>query len=202
MIKEGINIVLLSIVITFCFLIINKNNVSLVFLIITLFILFFFRDPDRKIKYLEHYCYSPCDGRVIGIEPILIGESNFICISIFLNVFDVHKNWLPIKGKVKNITITEGNYDHALTEKGNAKVTTCLETIYGDIFIDQITGLFARRIKNDLVKGNTYETGTPMGFIILGSKMKVFIPENAQILVNIGQKCFGGQTLLSKFENI
>lgn len=199
MIYEGINLVLFGLIVTFCCLITENNNLSCVFLILTLFILYFFRDPDRKINYIQDYCYSPCDGEVIGIEPILIENKNYICISIFLNVLDIHKNWLPIKGTVNNITIKEGRFDNALTEKTNAKVTTHLKTDFGDIYIDQITGLFARRIKNYLNIGYTYETGDPMGFIILGSKMKVFVPDTSLIIVNIGQRCVGGQTLISKF---
>lgn len=199
MITEGINIVLIGLLLVFSCLATKNNWLSFVFLTLTLFIVYFFRDPDRKINYLNDYCYSPCDGRVIDIEPILIENKNYICISIFLNVFDVHKNWLPVEGVVTKITIKDGQFDNALYEKTNAKVTTQLETKFGKVYFDQITGLFARRIKNNLIVGNKYKTGHPFGFIIFGSKMKVFIPEDSSILVNLGHRCVGGQTILSKF---
>lgn len=199
MIQEGVNIVLIGLLLIFTSLMTKNIGLSFVFLTLTLFIVYFFREPDRKIKYLEGYCYSPCDGEVICIEPILIENVNFICISIFLNVLDVHKNWLPIKGIVKNITTKGGQYDNALYETDNAKVTTHLETKYGSVYFDQITGLFARRIKNNLIKNHSYETGYPFGFIIFGSKMKIFIPDSSLLMVNIGDRCVGGKTILSKF---
>jgi len=199
MIKEGVEIVLVNLIIICCCLLTRNIDLALSFLFIIIFIIYFFRNPERKINYLEGYCYSPCDGEVIKIEPILIENKNYICISIYLNIFDVHKNWLPVGGIVKSKKFTEGEFKHILNEKSNAKVSTHLFTKYGNIFFDQITGFFTRRIKNNLVVGNNYNIGTPFGFIIFGSKMKIYIPNSSTILVNVGDKCIGGVSLLSKF---
>lgn len=199
MIKEGIYIVIINLIIICCSLLTKNINLSFSFLFIIIFIFYFFREPERIVNYLDDYCYSPCDGEIIKIDPILIENKNYICISIYLNIFDAHRNWLPVNGIVKNIKYIEGEFKNVLNEKSNAKVTTHLTTKYGDVFIDQITGFFTRRIKNYLVVGNDYNIGYPFGFIVLGSKIKIYIPDKSIILVNIGEKCIGGKTILAKF---
>lgn len=174
-------------------------------LILMFFCVFFFRDPERNYEFIEQQVVSPADGVVMSVEEIY--EDRFIKdkaikISIFLSLFDVHINRIPISGKVIEIRNEGGLFLPAYKKEAgglNVRSYTVLESKWGKVVVAQITGLIARRIVNRAKIGDVFKTGERFGLIRFGSCTQVYLPCNANILVKEGQKVRGGETLIAEF---
>ncbi len=180
--------------------------------ILTLWCAFFFRNPVRVTPQRPGLVVSPADGLVIKVEPSsLPGELegdyddvSYTKISIFLNVFDVHVQRVPIAGKVLEVIYRPGKFVNASFDKAsedNERSTVMVETATGHkIAFVQIAGLVARRIINDLVRGQSVSTGELYGLIRFGSRLDVYIPSTLTPLVSIGQRTICGETVLAQIE--
>ena len=163
-------------------------------LLITVWVYYFFRDPDRVIINDDDYLVSPADGEVIKVEevegPKELGLENrkFKKISIFMNVFDCHVNRTPCAGKVEDILYKPGKFLNASFVKASED---------NEIIVVQIAGLIARRIVCETHKDQTLEQGERIGMIRFGSRADVYY-ENYNPLVKIGQKTISGERLLAK----
>lgn len=170
-------------------------------------VLFFFRNPVRAVPAEEGLIVSPADGVVSAIMedcrwPDELGlEKATTRISIFLSVFDVHVNRVPLSGTVLEVHHRPG--DHANADapdaaERNERSATLLDIGEGrKLAFVQIAGLVARRIVNDLKTGDTVETGQRMGIIRFGSRTDIYLPEGINPLVAVGQRMVGGETILA-----
>ena len=180
---------------------------GLIGVILTIWVYYFFRDPDRFPINDENYLVSPADGEVIKVEevdgPKEVGLDNkkFKKISIFMNVFDCHVNRTPCSGKVEEILYKPGKFFNASLDKAsedNERNYYKLKDKHGnDIIIVQIAGLIARRIVCETDNGQELNQGDRIGMIRFGSRADVYY-ENYEPLVKVGQKTISGETLLAK----
>lgn len=161
---------------------------SLISLLLPIFSLYFFRDPDRKI---ENGITSPADGKVIYVDE----EENRMVI--FMSIFDVHVNRSPYSGKIVKNKHNYGSHHPAYTDKSenNEKNQIVLSTDHGHIDILQITGIFARRIVPYVEKNDDVEKGDKIGLIRFGSRVEMSLPDNSIILVDENDKVKAGQKI-------
>ena len=203
---EGYKFIVIAVFITIIFLIIN-NFLGLIGILLTVWVYYFFRDPERIIIGDDNYLVSPADGEVIKVEevdgPKELGLENkkFKKISIFMNVFDCHVNRTPCSGVVEDILYKPGKFLNASLDKAsedNERNYYKIKDNYGnDIIIVQIAGLVARRIVCETNKNQELNQGDRIGMIRFGSRADVYY-ENYEPLVKVGQTAISGETLLAK----
>lgn len=175
------------------------------FWVIAAFVLQFFRDPHRDIPQQEAALTSPADGKVIftGVvdDPYL--DRKAFKISVFMNVFSVHSNRAPVAGKVKQVTYSSGSFLNAAVDKAseqNERNAVWLQTEDGaDVVSVQVAGLVARRILCYVKEGDNLEQGQRYGFIRFGSRVDLFLPENFQPSVSLGNNVSAGTSILGSF---
>jgi phosphatidylserine decarboxylase len=184
---------------------------SLFLLGLTSFILFFFRDPERKVPQGEDLILSPADGKVIDISEV--EEENFLhsrvkVVRIFMSIFNVHVQRSPVKGKVEWIKYKPGKFMAAYTEKASEGNESNLIGIRKSnkpnsnrqrIIVKQIAGSVARRICCWCKEGNNLVAGQRIGMVRFGSRADVYLPQEVEIKVKKGDRVVGGETLLGKF---
>jgi phosphatidylserine decarboxylase len=204
--SEGYKFIVIAAVITI--ILYNFSGfLGLVGLVLTIWVYYFFRDPERVIIEDDNYLVSPADGEVIKVEevdgPKELGLENkkFNKISIFMNVFDCHVNRTPCKGKIEEILYKPGKFLNASLDKAsedNERNYYKIKDVHGnDIVVVQIAGLIARRIVCESNKDQNLSQGERIGMIRFGSRADVYY-ENYQPLVKIGQLAISGETLLAK----
>lgn len=175
---------------------------ALIPIILLIFILYFFRDPERKISIDEKTFLSPADGTVMGVSEII--ENSYIGgkakkVTIFLSVFNVHVNRSPIAGKVTYVEYREGKYLPAFKSHAselNERNTIGIENSVTKALVHQITGLVARRIVCWSKKGDLLEQGERFGLIKFGSCTELIVPEDVEIRVKKGDVVRGGITVI------
>ena len=179
-------------------------------LIISLWCIYFFRNPVRYTPQHQSLIISPADGRVLSItESIppkklgLIG-ANFTKISIFMNVFDVHVNRSPMEGLITKKSYFPGSFLDASIDKAsekNEQLSITMNTTYGkNIAFVQIAGLVARRILCNVGEGSELKCGQQFGIIRFGSRVDLWLPNPIYTKVLVGQKTYAGETILADFE--
>ena len=176
-------------------------------LLLTIWVYYFFRDPERVIIGDDNYLISPADGEVIKVEevdgPKEVGLENkkFKKISIFMNAFDCHVNRTPCSGTVEEILYKPGKFLNASFDKAsedNERNYYKLKDKNGnEIIVVQIAGLIARRIVCETNKGQELNQGDRIGMIRFGSRVDIYY-ENYEPLVKVGQRTISGETLLAK----
>lgn len=173
--------------------------------IVFIFHFFFFRDPEREIPEDERSILSPADGVVVHIGEE--EESEYLKtrarkISIFLSVFNVHVNRMPVSGAIEYLDYRKGMYLAAFKEQAsdlNEQSVIGVRSSYGAVLFKQIAGVIARRIVYHCRKGDTVSSGERFGMIRYGSRVDVFIPLDARLKVNLKDKVKGGLTVLGEF---
>lgn len=172
-----------------------------VFGILLLFVTYFFRDPEREIPSDTNVVVSPADGKVVEIvtekDPIL-GKS-FKRISIFLSVFNVHIQRMPISGKIEKVLYNQGKFLAAFNHKAsldNEQNTILISNGKTHVLVKQIAGLIARRLVCWVQSGDKLEKGQRFGLIRFGSRVDLFLPENSRITVAIGDRVEGGSSVM------
>ena len=203
---EGYKFLVISGIITIVFYSFS-NFLGLIGLVLTIWVYYFFRDPDRVIIDDNNYLVSPADGEIIKVEevdgPKELGLENkkFNKISVFMNVFDCHVNRTPCAGKIEEILYKPGTFVNASLDKASEdnerNYFKIKDTDNNDIIVVQIAGLVARRIVCESNKDQELKQGDRIGMIRFGSRADVFY-ENYQPLVKVGQKAISGETLLAK----
>ncbi len=204
--KEGYRFLAIAAVITFVLLLISKFLGSVAF-IITVWIYYFFRDPERFSIKNDNYLISPADGivsqivEVNGPADLGMDEKKFTRVSIFMNVFNCHVNRSPISGKVTQILYKAGKYLNASLDKAsedNEKNYVKIKNSQGDeIVLVQIAGLIARRIVCEVKENDEIEQGEKFGIIRFGSRVDLYF-DNHEIMVKKNQKTISGETLIAK----
>jgi len=170
----------------------------------TAFCLWFFRNPPRAIPQKEGAIISPADGKVLRVEAVddprwIRGPATKV--SVFLNIFDVHVNRTPIGGKVVEVEYRPGKFFVASLDKAsqeNERNAICIEDIRGRrVAFLQIAGLVARRIVSYLHSGDEVDRGQIMGLIRFGSRVEIFFPRDARVVVRSGDRVRGGSTVVA-----
>jgi phosphatidylserine decarboxylase len=203
---EGYRFLIISGVVTLVLYALS-TFLGLLGLVITIWVYYFFRDPDRTSINDDKYLISPADGEIIKVEevdgPKELGleDRKFKKISIFMNVFDCHVNRTPCSGKIDEILYKPGKFLNASLDKAsedNERNYYKIKNIDGeDIIVVQIAGLIARRIVCESSKDQELKQGERIGMIRFGSRADVYY-ENYEPLVKIGQTAVAGETLLAK----
>ena len=173
------------------------------FFLLTLFVCWFFRDPERSIPENEGCLVSPADGKVITIQRV--ERSEFIdmpCmkISIFMNVFNVHVNRIPFSGHIEKVVYLPGKFVNASLDKAsehNERNALLIRTDSGHLFgVVQIAGLIARRIVCAVKEGDAVKRGARYGMIRFGSRLDLYLPSDTRIVTSVGEKVQAGSSVL------
>lgn len=198
------------------FLAMVSEELGLVGLLLTLWCVYFFRDPVRSVPQRQGLIVSPADGRVTLIseacplpeelrdasgDALREEDGDFTRISIFLSVFDVHVNRLPVSGTVRKVVYKPGIFLSADDDRAsmtNERCSALLSLEDGrELAFVQIAGLVARRIICDLKQGDEAKTGERYGLIRFGSRVDIYLPKGVAPLVCVGQRAIGGETILA-----
>lgn len=205
--KEGWPFIAISVVVTLLIYYLGNFWIALPFILISAFIIQFFRDPKREIPDDASAILAPADGKVICVEQShdVYQNKEAIKISIFMNVFNVHSNRSPIDGEVVSLQYYPGKFVNADFDKAsveNERNAMIIKTTDDEkITVVQIAGLIARRILCYTQVGHLLSRGERYGFIRFGSRVDLYVPLNAKILVTIGQTVKATETILAKLDN-
>ena len=204
--KEGYRFLAIAVVITFILLLIS-NFLGLVSFILTVWVYYFFRDPERFPINDENYLLSPADGTISQITeingPVELGLENkkYTRVSIFMNIFNCHVNRVPSSGKIEKIFYKPGKYLNASLNKAsdeNERNYVIMKNTNGDeLVLVQIAGLIARRIVCEIKENDELKQGDTFGIIRFGSRVDLYF-ENYQLMIQKNQKTIGGETIIAK----
>lgn len=202
---EGYPFIALSAFITLVFALLGWSCLTLLMLGLTLFIVYFFRNPERLIPREEGVIIAPADGKVVYVgevdkAPLLEGPA--LKISIFMSVFNVHVNRAPCSGKILDMYYQKGSFFNAGLDKAsdqNEQAGILIETESGHkLLCVQIAGLVARRIVTYPAIGDLLERGCRYGLIRFGSRIDLYLPAGTESSVVLGQKTVAGETVVGR----
>ena len=204
--KEGYKFLAISILATVIILFLS-NFLGLIFIFITIWVYYFFRDPDRISINDDSYLVSPADGLVTDIsersgpEELRLENTTYTRVSIFMNVFNCHVNRVPTSGKVEEIYYKPGKFLNASLDKAseeNERNYFKIKTKDKDdeIIIVQIAGLIARRIVCEVEQGQDLKQGDRIGMIRFGSRVDIFF-KNKKVLAKLNQNVVAGESLIA-----
>ncbi|MGM0770032.1 MAG: phosphatidylserine decarboxylase [Halobacteriota archaeon] len=156
------------------------------------FIIWFFRDPERRTKICDHCLFSAADGKVIDVS------NGKVCV--FMNIHNVHVNRSPISGTVRSIEHKKGGHIPAFNKDSerNERTVTVIESIHGDVEVTQIAGVLVRRIVSYMEEGDEVVSGQKIGMIRFGSRVDVTIPSNFELLCKAGDRVYAGESIIAK----
>ena len=202
--REGLPFILTGVVISLILASFGFFIAAILMGIISLFIIYFFRDPERKNDASTDALLAPADGKIVNIRHISNSNNPLnepaIKVSIFMSIFNVHVNRIPADGRVSEIVYSPGkflsaNLDKASDQNENNKIT--LETIKGQrIVFVQIAGLIARRIVCWIKKQDSVTGGQRFGIIRFGSRLDLYMPINSRIIIHPKDKVSAGETII------
>ena len=203
---EGYKFLVIAGIVTIVFYTFS-DFLGLIGLVLTIWIYYFFRDPERIIIEDDNYLVSPADGEVVNVgevdgpKELSLENKKFKKISIFMNAFDCHVNRIPCSGKIEEILYKPGKFFNASLDKSSEEnernYFKIKDNQNNDIIVVQIAGLIARRIVCETNKDQELNQGDRLGMIRFGSRVDVYY-ENYEPLVKVGQRTISGETLLAK----
>lgn len=200
---EGLKLIIPMAVLTIVLFFLKWTIAGFTGLILTLFVLFFFRDPRRATPEGGNIVVSPADGRVVVIKDIYENDylqQNVKLISIFLSVFNVHVNRVPVGGTVESVKYNPGKFHIAALEKASLENEQTAMVITGGnrkILVKQIAGIIARRIICYVKPGDVVKKGERYGLICFGSRADIFLPADSEIKVKLGDKVKGARDIVA-----
>tara|TARA_Y200000002_G_scaffold282386_1_gene236396 strand:- start:136 stop:786 length:651 start_codon:yes stop_codon:yes gene_type:complete len=204
--KEGYKFLAISIIATFFVLLFSKF-LGLLLILLTIWIYYFFRDPDRFSINDDNYLVSPADGVItniseqVGPVELQLENTTFTKVSVFMNVFNCHVNRTPLSGKVEEINYKPGKFFNASLDKASEEnernyYKIICEKTGEEIIIVQIAGLIARRIVCEVEQGQNLKQGDRIGMIRFGSRVDIFF-KNKKTLAKLGQNVVAGESLIA-----
>lgn len=201
---EGLNAIIMAVLATIVFALLGWGLLSLTGLILTALVLNFFRDPERVGPDDPDLVVAPADGKVVKTGPMtdpVTGETREgVCV--FMNVFNVHVNRMPVAGKIETIKYFPGKFFNASLDKASKDNERCAWVIRDahdqDWTMVQIAGLIARRIVCLAEKGDSLKRGERYGLIKFGSRVDLYIPNGYSSEVDVGDKVAAGQTVIAR----
>jgi phosphatidylserine decarboxylase len=179
------------------------RDTAIVALVVTLFVLFFFRDPERAVPGESGAIVSPADGKVIVVKEVSEQDylkQDMVQISIFLSVFNVHVNRVPVGGTVETVKYHPGKFLAAWDDKAsldNEQTAMVIASGSHKVLVKQIAGLIARRIVCYAKPGDVVKTGERYGLIRFGSRTDIFVPKSAEIRVRVGDRVKGTRDVIA-----
>jgi phosphatidylserine decarboxylase len=202
--REGFPFAGIGLAMTLLFLFLGLVALAVVAGALTVFTLFFFRDPERQTEVEGKAVLTPADGKVLGVWTLGGGENPLeiraVKVSVFMSLFNVHVNRTPVRGRIMKILYRPGAFFAANLDKAsekNEQNAVFLETQDGKkIVFVQIAGLIARRIACWVREGDEVQAGQRFGLIRFGSRVDVYLPEGSRIVVQRGHNVKGGKTIL------
>lgn len=201
----GVKFVVAAILITGIFFYFGWMITGLISLTVTIFVSWFFRDPERIVPEETDALVSPADGKVIVVQRLAQCEyMEGACqkVSIFMNVFNVHVNRIPFDGVVERVQYNPGKFINASFDKAsvhNERNALVVKTDAGRAFVFvQIAGLVARRIVNCVTTGERVKKGERYGMIQFGSRLDLYLPLNFDMTVRVGDKTIAGTTIIGR----
>jgi len=201
--REGLPFIALFAFITLIFALLDWGVLAFLSLLLTLFVVFFFRDPDRRGSAREGDLVAPADGKVVFVGEVM--EERFFKeevkkVSIFMTIFDVHVNRVPCSGKVLETYYNKGEFFNASLDKAslvNEQSGIYMQTESGHkVLFVQVAGLVARRIVTYPKVGDILKRAGRYGLIRFGSRADVYLPREADIQVKIGDRTVAGETVI------
>ncbi len=200
---EGLKLIIPLAILTVLMFFLDWYIVGFMLLVLTLFVLFFFRDPERTSPEGNGLVVSPADGKVIVIKDIY--EANYLKqdvkqISIFLSVFNVHVNRAPSSGTIETVKYNPGKFHIAAVAKASLEnEQTAMVIVDGNrkILVKQIAGFIARRIVCYAKPGDVIEKGERYGLIRFGSRVDIFLPKDSEIKVKLGDRVKGAKDIIA-----
>ncbi len=202
MVKEGYKFAGVPFVLAVLALLLHWSWVAGILLFLAAFVLYFFRDPERVPPSDAGAVVSPADGRVLEVVSEPLGARSGWRVSIFLSIWDVHVNRAPLAGQIRKVEYRPGRFYAAMRSRAsreNEQNVIHLATQRGDIVFRQIAGCIARRILCWKAEGDPVALGERVGMIRFGSRVDVWLPAEAEIVVHPGQHVAGGSTILARW---
>ena len=203
--KEGYKFLAISILTTFVVLLFS-NFFGFLLILITVWVYYFFRDPERYPINDDNYLVSPADGLITDIseksgpEELRLENTSYTRVSVFMNVFNCHVNRVPSSGKVEEIYYKPGKFLNASLDKAseeNERNYFKIKLVNGEeIIIVQIAGLIARRIVCEVEQGQNLKQGERIGMIRFGSRVDIYF-KNKKVLAKLGQNVVSGESLIA-----
>ena len=204
--KEGYKFLAISIIATFVVLLFSKF-IGFILIILTVWVYYFFRDPERYSINDESYLVSPADGLITdvsersGPEELRLENTTYTKVSIFMNVFNCHVNRIPTNGKIEEIYYKPGKFLNASLDKASEENERNFYKIKSnknneEIIIVQIAGLIARRIVCEAEQGQELKQGDRIGMIRFGSRVDLYF-KNKKVLAKLGQNVVAGESLIA-----
>ena len=204
--KEGYKFLAISIIASFVVLLFSKF-IGFILIILTVWVYYFFRDPERYPINDESYLVSPADGLITdvsersGPEELRLENTTYTRVSIFMNVFNCHVNRIPTNGKIEEIYYKPGKFLNASLDKASEENERNFYKIKSnknneEIIIVQIAGLIARRIVCEAEQGQELKQGDRIGMIRFGSRVDLYF-KNKKVLVKLGQNVVAGESLIA-----
>ena len=206
--QEGYKFLVISSIITLI-LLFSTDLFGYIFILISIWVYYFFRDPERVVIDDEAYLVSPADGRISGIKevngPVELGldGKKFTRVSIFMNIFDCHVNRSPTKGQIQDIFYKPGKFLNASLDKASEENERNYFNIIENktnepIVVVQIAGLVARRIVTQVEKKETLKQGQRLGMIRFGSRVDIYYNQR-KTMVKVGQNVIAGESIIASF---
>ena len=204
--KEGYKFLAISILATFLILLFSKFF-GFIFILITVWVYYFFRDPERYSINDDTFLVSPADGLVTDIseksgpEELRLENTTYTKVSVFMNVFNCHVNRVPVSGKIEEIYYKPGKFLNASLDKASEENERNFYKIKSskdneEIIIVQIAGLIARRIVCEVEQGQELKQGDRIGMIRFGSRVDIYF-KNKKVLAKLGQNVIAGESLIA-----
>jgi len=200
MVRDGYRFVLPLLILTGFSVFFHQPVLTVIFLVLTAFTAFFFRNPQRRIPDGANLIVSPADGKVVKISKDETGEQT---LCIFLNVFNVHVNRAPIAGAVARFEYKRGKFKVAFDEEASRVNEQNIVSFAGpdiSIVVKQVAGLIARRVVCWKKPGDAVERGELFGLIRFGSRVDMVMPAHVNIRVGVGDKVSGGSTIIGDYK--
>lgn len=182
--------------------------VTVISIIVFIFFTYFFRISNRILIADDNYVIAPADGTIVAIEPVM--EDKFfheerMQVSIFMSVFNVHANWYPISGKILHVSHQNGRKMAAYLPKSSAeneRSSVIIEAKNGQkILVRQVAGALARRIVTYAKEGMECHLNQQLGFIKFGSRVDMYLPMDAEILIDLKEDTVGNETIIAKLKH-
>ena len=204
--KEGYKFLAISIIITFIFLLFS-NSLGSIMILITIWVYYFFRDPERYSINDESFLVSPADGLITDISErtgpleLQLENTSFTKVSIFMNVFNCHVNRTPLTGSIEEINYKPGKFLNASLDKASEENERNYYKIKcsksgEEVIVVQIAGLIARRIVCEVEQGQNLKQGERLGMIRFGSRVDIYFKKK-KVLAKIGQNVVAGESLIA-----
>ena len=204
MVKDGYRFALPPLVLGVLALVPGWRWAAAILILLGVFVVYFFRDPERAIPADADAVVSPADGKVVEIVDEAFDAKPGRRVSIFLSVFDVHVNRAPVAGEVRRLEYRPGRFYAAMRSRAstdNEQNIIRIATPDGEMAFKQIAGWIARRVLCWKAEGDRVARGERVGMIRFGSRVDVWLPAGAEVTVRVGQHVAGGSSLLARWKS-